>query len=259
MNSVLVVCKRELSSFFFSPIAYVVLGVWSLFMGGFFSSAFAQYGMISMQLSRNPQLAAQYNITPTSWILSQQVFASVSVTLLFITPLLTMKLFSEEKKQGTMEMLLTYPIKDTQILLGKFFSVVCIYLLMLSVLLIYPVLLSTFVRVEWSVIASSFLGIFLMGCSFLSVGLLASSWTSNQIIAAMSAFMILLLSFIVEFLSASAPAMISAVLRQMSIGLHLKNFVSGIIDTRDIVFFLSLIFVCLFLSLRSLESHRWRG
>ena len=98
-----------------------------------------------------------------------------------------------------------------------------------------------------------------MGCSFLSVGLLASSWTSNQIIAAMSAFMILLLSFIVEFLSASAPAMISAVLRQMSIGLHLKNFVSGIIDTRDIVFFLSLIFVCLFLSLRSLESHRWRG
>lgn len=252
------ICRRELASFFCSPIAYVILTAWTVLMGIFYSGSFLTYAAISMQLARNPQAAAQYNITPTSGIL-EPVFSSVTVILLFVAPLLTMRLFSEEKKQGTMELMLTFPLRNGQMFAGKYLSVLSIYLVMLAITLVYPLILSAFVRVEWGIVSAAYLGMLLTGMAFLSVGLLASSWTSNQIVAAMVAFMVLLATFLMDFLAASASAPVAAVLRHLSIGMHLRNFIRGIIDTRDIIYLLNINILCGFLALRSLEYYRWRG
>lgn len=258
MRNVWLVCKRELASFFFSPIAYVVLAAWVFLMGIFFSGSFFNYAVISMQLVRNPQAAAQLNITPTSGVL-EPVFSSVSVILLFLTPILTMRLFSEEKKMGTIELLLTYPLRDGQLLAGKYLSVLLLYLMMLGLTLLYPAIVGLHASVEWPVVASAYLGMFLLGGTFLSVGVMASSWTSNQIIAATAAFMLLLLSFILDFLASSVRPALAAALQHLSIGLHLRNFIRGIIDTRDVIYLLNVNVLCLFLAMRSLEYYRWRG
>ena len=198
------------------------------------------------------------NITPTTAVL-EPVFASVGVVLLFLTPVLTMRLFSEEKKLGTMELLLTYPLRDGHLLAGKFLSVLALYLMMLAATLVYPLIVSLHATVEWAVVGASYLGVLLLGSAFLAVGVMASSWTSNQIVAATAAFMILLLSFIMDFLAASAGPALAAVLRHLSIGLHLRNFIRGVIDTRDIVFLASVTVLCLFMAMRSLEYYRWRA
>ncbi|MEE9239694.1 MAG: ABC transporter permease subunit [bacterium] len=258
MSNVWLVSRRELASFFFSPIAYVVLGAWSLILGVFYSGSFLNYALISMQIMRNPRAAQQLNLTPTSAILGP-VFSSTTVILLFVTPLLTMRLFSEEKKQGTMELILTYPVRDGEILMGKYLSALLMYVLMLVLTLIYPVILSAFVEVEWPVVGAGYLGMLLMGSAFLSIGLFASSLTSNQIVSAMVAFMVLLVSFILDFLAASAGEVFGAVLRHLSMGIHLRNFIQGIVDTRDVIFLLNVNILCLFLTMRSLEYYKWRG
>ena len=251
------ICRRELTSFFFSPIAYVILAAWTVLMGIFYSGAFLTYAAVSMQLARNPQAAAQYNITPTSSVL-EPVFSSVTVILLFVAPLLTMRLFSEEKKQGTMELMLTFPLRSGQMFAGKYLSVLSVYLVMLAITLIYPIILGAFVKVEWGVIFSAYLGMLLTGAAFLSVGLLASSWTSNQIVAAMVAFMVLLATFLMDFLAASASATVAEILRHLSVGMHLRNFIRGVLDTRDIIYLVNINILCGFLVFRSLEYYRWK-
>jgi ABC-2 type transport system permease protein len=258
MTNVWLVSRRELASFFFSPIAYVVLAAWSLLMGVFFSGSFTNYALISLQIMRNPRAAEQLNLTPTSAILGP-VFSSTTVILLFVTPLLTMRLFSEEKKQGTMELLLTYPLRDGELLIGKYLAALMMYFLMMALTLIYPVILSAFVQVEWPVVGAGYLGMFLLGSAFLAVGLFASSLTSNQIVSAMVAFMILLVSFILDFLAVSAGETFGAVLRHLSMGIHLRNFIQGIVDTRDVIYLVNVVILCLFLSMRSLEYYKWRG
>ena len=258
MHNTFYICRRELTSFFFSPVAYVILAAWSVLMGIFYSGAFLSYAVVSMQLARNPQAAAQYNITPTSAVL-EPVFSSVTVILLFVAPLLTMRLLSEEKKQGTIELMLTFPLRNGQMFAGKYLSVLSIYLIMLAITLVYPIILSTFVKVDWSIVSSAYLGMILAGMAFLSVGLLASSWTSNQIVAAMIAFMILLATFLMEALAIAASEPLSSILRHLSVGMHMRNFIRGIIDTRDIIYLININILCGFLVLRSLEYYRWRG
>ena len=258
MYNIWLICRRELSSFFFSPIAYVIHAAWTLLLGVFYSGSFLNYAVISLQIMRNPQAAARLNLTPTSAILGP-VFSSTTVILLFVIPLLTMRLFSEEKKQGTMELILTYPLRDIEVLLGKYLSAILLYVIMLALTFIYPAILAAFVAVDWSVVGASYLGLFLMGSAFMAVGVFASSLTSNQIVAAMIAFMVLLASFVLDFLSVSSGPFISGLLRHLSLGLHLRSFIQGVIDTRDIVFLVNVNVLCLFLAMRSLEYYKWRG
>ncbi len=258
MRNVWLICRRELASFFFSPIAYVILAAWSLLLGVFYSGSFLNYAVISLQIMRNPQAAARLNLTPTSAVLGP-VFSSTTIVLLFVIPLLTMRLFSEEKKEGTMELLLTYPLRNGELLMGKYLSVLLMYIIMMAITGLYPVILSYFTSVEWGVVGAGYLGMFLLGSAFLSVGLLASSLTSNQIVAAMVAFMILLTSFILDFLSISAGEGVGALLRHLSMGLHLRSFIQGIIDTRDVIYLINVNILCLFLAMRSLEFYKWRG
>lgn len=258
MYNIWLICRRELASFFFSPIAYVILGAWTLLLGVFYSGSFLNYAVISLQIMRNPQAAASLNLTPTSAILGP-VYSSTTVVLLFVIPLLTMRLFSEEKKQGTMELILTYPLRDIEVLLGKYLSAILMYTIMLALTFIYPAILAAFVAVDWGVVGASYLGMFLMGSAFMAVGVFASSLTSNQIVAAMVAFMVLLASFVLDFLSVSSGPFVSELLRHLSLGLHLRSFIQGVIDTRDVIFLVNVNILCLFLAMRSLEYYKWRG
>lgn len=258
MYNIWLICRRELASFFFSPIAYVILAAWTLLLGVFYSGSFLNYAVISLQIMRNPQAAARLNLTPTSAILGP-VFSSTTVVLLFMIPLLTMRLFSEEKKQGTMELMLTYPLRDIEMLLGKYLSAIIMYIIMLALTFVYPAILAAFVAVDWGVVGASYLGMFLMGSAFMAVGVFASSLTSNQIVAAMVAFMVLLASFVLDFLSVSSGPFVSELLRHLSLGLHLRSFIQGVIDTRDVIFLVNVNILCLFLAMRSLEYYKWRG
>lgn len=256
LRNIWLICRRELAAYFFSPIAYVLLAGWAFMMGIFFSGAFLNFAAISMQLMRNPRAAARLNATAG---VLEPVFSSVTIILLFLIPVLTMRLFSEEKKQGTIELLLTYPIRDGQVLAGKFVSALLMYLIMLAITLAYPVILSAYTEVDWAVVGSGYLGMFLMGSAFLAIGLFVSSLTSNQIVAAALAFMVLLVSFIMDFLSVSAGPVAGEVIRHLSIGSHLRNFIRGLVDTRDIIYLLNVNVLFIFLSMRSLEYYRWRG
>ncbi|MGH2393603.1 MAG: ABC transporter permease subunit, partial [Candidatus Limnocylindria bacterium] len=172
--------KKEMRLYFSSPIAWVILTIFTLITGYFFYSIFAYYTLASMQSMMNPMMAREMNVTDN---VLRPLFSNISVILLLLMPLLTMRLFAEERRSGTIELLLTYPVRDGAVLLGKYLAALAMYGVMLVATLVYPALVLYFARVEWGVLATGYLGLLLMGATFLAVGLFASSLTENQIVA----------------------------------------------------------------------------
>jgi ABC-2 type transport system permease protein len=183
----------------------------------------------------------------------------MSVVLLFFIPMLTMRLFAEEKRSGTIELLLTYPVRDGEVLAGKYLASLALFALLLALTLLYPGLVAYFTRVEWGPIFSGYLGLLLTGAVFLAVGVLVSSMTENQIVAGFGTFGILLAFWIVGWGAEFAGGTLRGVLQYLSIGDHLDGFTRGLIDTKDLVYYVSGVALALFLTLRSLDSKRWKG
>jgi ABC-2 type transport system permease protein len=177
---------------------------------------------------------------------------------LMVVPMLTMRLFSEEKKSGTIELLMTSPLSTTQILLGKFFAALSLYMTIVALTLVYCLILELYGDPDWGPIWSAYLGYLLLGGTFIGVGVLASSLTENQIVAVLLAFGALLLLWLIDWSASFAGPTAAAILTYLSIIQHLQDFQRGVIDTGDVVFYLSLTFFTLFLTSRVLESRRWR-
>jgi ABC-2 type transport system permease protein len=184
---------------------------------------------------------------------------NVSVILLFTLPLVTMRTYAEEKRSGTIELLLTAPLTDLQIVLGKFAGGMLLYLSMLAVTLIHIAILFAFGNPEWKPIATGYLGLILMGGCFLSLGLFISSLTRNQIIAGMATFAVFLLFWIVNWMSTFSGPTMQDVLNYLSITDHMNDFTRGVLDTKHLVYYFSFIAFSLFLTVRSVDSERWRG
>jgi ABC-2 type transport system permease protein len=250
------VFKKEMRLYFTSPVAYVVLFIFLLISGYFFSSIFSFFGLISMQAAMNPAMARDLNVTEG---VIRPLFNNISVILLFLMPMLTMRLFAEEKKSGTIELLLTYPVRDGEVLIGKYASALVLYAIMLGVTALYPGMVAAFARLEPGLLFTGYLGLFLMGATFLAIGILASSLTENQIVAAFAHFGALLVFWIIGWSAELAGPTWGKLLAHLSILEHFENFARGVIDTRDVIYYLNFTIVCLFLTLRSLESKRWRG
>ena len=250
------VFKKEMQLFFGSPVAYVVFTFFLLISGWFFSQIFLYYSDISMRSFMQPGMAQSLNITES---VMRPLFTNMSVVLLFFMPMLTMRLFAEEKKSGTMELLLTYPVRDGEVLAGKFLAAGALYVILLGLTLVYPGLIAYFTRVEWGPILTGYLGLVLMGGAFLAVGLLVSSLTENQIVAGFGTFGVLLLFWVIGWGAEFAGGTLRTVLQYLSVTEHTDGFSRGLIDTKDLVYYGSAIVLALFLSLRSLESKRWRG
>ncbi len=255
MSNVLAIAHKELKAYFASPIAYIVIGFFVLLFGFFFYTLLLVFNQQSMRMMGFEGGPAQ-NVNEQ---MIRPVLLNASVVLLFVLPMITMRTYAEEKRSGTIELLLTAPLTDMQIILGKFFGAMALYAAMLAVTLIHMAVLYAFGTPEWIPIATGYLGLLLMGGCFISVGLLISSLTKNQIVAGMITFGVFLLLWVINWVGSFSGPTTQQVLDYLSITNHLDDFTRGIIDTKHLVYYLSFIAFGLFLTARSVDTERWKG
>ncbi len=248
--------KKELLLYFTSPVAYVVFTIFLLIVGYFFYSIFAFFSMASMQAAMNPAFARDLNVTDG---VMRPLFSNISVILLLLMPIVTMRLFAEERKSGTIELLLTYPVRDGAVLIGKYLAAFALYGVMLAATLLYPAIVLYFARLEWGPLLTGYLGLVLLGGAFLAVGLLSSSLTENQIVAAISTFGVLLILWVINWSADYAGGLTGKILSHLSIIEHFESFSKGVLDSRDVIYYVNFTILALFLTLRSLEARRWNG
>lgn len=255
MRSIWTICKKELYITFASPIFYAVGFIFLLCSGYFLYSSTAYFSYLSYQAQLNPILSERLNLTA---MVISPFFGDLSVVLLLIIPMLSMRLYSEERRSGTIELLFTYPLKDFEILFGKFLSTFILICVILLFTLPGVLILCVFGNVERNILFSGYLGLLLLASSFISVGLFTSSLTENQIVAAVLSFGLLLLLFVIGWAQRIAPPSIAPIFLHLSIVGHLEAFTEGLIDTRDAAFYLIFSAFWLFLTLKFLDISFWR-
>jgi gliding motility-associated transport system permease protein len=248
--------KRELRQYFTSPVAYVILAIFLFITGLFFYAIFSGFAQASMQIAMNPGMGRDLNVMDS---VLRPLFDNMRVILLLLMPLVTMRLFAEERRSGTIELLLTYPVRDGAVLVGKYLAAMTLYAAMIGGMLAYPAMLAYFARVEWAPLLTGYVGLVLMGAMFAAVGLFASSLTENQIVAAIVTFGILLSLWIIGWLAAFVSGPVGVVLTHLSMLEHNDTFAKGVLDTKDVIYYLDFTVLALFLALRSLETRRWSG
>lgn len=257
MKNILAIAAKDIRSQFVSPIAYVVLTGYMLLAGWFFFNMLSRFSfLLQMYLSfRNPEAMERLNLNE---FVVAPLLHNLAVILVILIPVITMRTFAEEKRSGTYELLMTSPLTVTEIVLGKFLGAFVFVFIMVALTGVYPLILVMFGDPEAGIILSGYLGLLLLATSFVSVGLLTSSFTDNQIIAAVSCLVALLLLYVISWPAETAGETMGAVLKYLSLTEHFGELVKGIIDTRDLVYFGSVIALSLFLTQRSVESLRWR-
>ena len=255
MRNIIAICAKELKGYFASPIAYLLLTIFAVLFGFFFFAAvefFAQASMESLMSGRSfPMNVNQMIIAP--------LFSNATVVFLFLIPMISMRLFAEEKRQGTMELLLTSPINDWEIVIGKFLGALLMYASLLAITALDIGLLYIYGKPAWAPILTGYLGLLLQGGCLLAIGAYISTTTRNQIVAAGATFGVCLLLYVLNWTTDMGQSTASKVIAYCSVLSHFEPFSKGLIDTKDIVFYLSFIFFGLFLTTRSLESLRWRA
>ncbi len=255
MRNVIVIFKKELKSYFASPIAYLLLAIFAVIFGFFFYSAvrfFILQGMQMQMMGRGaPMDVNEYVIRP--------LLTNASVIGLFLIPMITMRLYAEEKRSGTIELLMTSPVRDLEIVLGKWLAALVLYASILGVSGINIAVLYAFGRPDLKPILVGFLGLLLQGGCLLAIGIFISTLTKNQIIAGGATFAVCLMLWVLDWVSAYDQSAWAKVISYLSVVTHFEPFSKGVIDTKDIIFYLSMIFFGLFLTTRSVESLRWRA
>jgi ABC-2 type transport system permease protein len=257
VRNALAIAGKELRSYFVSPIAYVVLTGFLLLGGWFFFNLLARFDFLLNIYSalRNPEAQARLNLNQ---FVIEPLLHNLSVVLVILTPVITMRSFAEEKRGGTYELLMTSPLSIIEIVAGKFLGVVGFLVVMLGLTAVYPLILLAYGNPEIGIMAAGYLGLFLLAVAFACVGLLTSSLTENQIIAAVSCLVVLLLLYVIAWPAETSNPTLGAVLKYLSLTEHFSEMVKGVISTTDLTYFASVIVLALFLTQRSVESVRWR-
>jgi len=236
MNAALTIAKREIRTYFNSPIAYIVVTVFMLLAGYlFFGSLF---------IERQADLRSYFNFQP-------MLFS-------FIVPAIAMRLIAEEKGGGTLEMLVTMPVRDWQIVTGKFLAGMTVLATLVGLTVLYAVTVALLGPLDRGPAIGGYLGLLLMGGAYMAIGVMASSFTRNQIIAFIIAFAISFALFLFQHLIQIAPQVLRPVLSYLSIEAHFESISRGIIDTRDVIYYLSVMVVSLVIATVSLESRKWK-
>jgi len=260
MRNFIALVKRELKSYFVSPLAYVILGFFLLATGLFFYNIVSWFDRMSMMSMMQAQ---QYQQAPEAMNINalaiRPLLQNISIIVMFLLPGLTMRLLAEEKRQGTIELLQTAPLTNWQITLGKFMGAWLFYLAMLLATGLFVSLLFVFGKPELAPLLVGYLGLYLVGGCFVALGLLFSAVTENQIIAFVSALAVNLMLLSLGWLATFAGPTWSSVFSQLSPLEHLEDFTKGVLDSKHVVFYLSFIFGLVFLTHLLLESARWRG
>ena len=254
LRNILAIAGKEVRSYFASPIAYIIIGLFALLFGWFFYV----YLHVFVEQSERMGMMGGGNVNVNEQMI-RGVLQNAAVIILFVMPMITMRTYSEEKRSGTIELLLTSPVTDVQIILGKFLGAMTLFCAMLLVTLIDVAILFRLGNPEWRPVAAGYLGLLLMGGCFVAVGLLISSLTKNQIVAGFMTFAVFLMLWVINWLSDSAGPTGRAIVSFLSITDHFDDFTKGIIDTKHLVYYLSFITFGLFLTAKSVDSERWRG
>jgi ABC-2 type transport system permease protein len=255
LRNVAAIAGKELRGYYGSPVAWVLMGFFAVVFGYFFNvylNFFVEQGMRGGQFGAPPP-------THVNTDMIRPLLGNASVLVLFMLPMITMRSYAEEKRSGTIELLLTSPVTDVEITLGKFFGAVGVYKGLLLVSMIPVAILFGLGTPEWKPIVAGYLGLLLLGSCFLALGLFVSSTTSNQVIAGAVTFVVALMFWIINWFADSAGPTMGPILNYLSVTQHFDDFSKGVIDTKHIVFYLSFIAFGLFLTLKSVDSERWRG
>lgn len=254
MRNTWTICQRELRSYFTSPIAYHLLAMYGVIFGYFFWNILGYFvGMglrAQMQGQSMPMNINEQMIRP--------LLANTSVIGLFLIPIITMRLFAEEKKSGTIELLLTSPVRDWEIVFGKWSAGLLLYISILAVSAVDLLFLFAYGNPDWRPVLVAYLGLTLQAGALIAIGTFISTTTSDQITAAAITFDVSLLLWVLDWSAGYESATWAQVLSYFSVNKHLESFSKGVIDSKDAIFFVSMIVLGLFLSARSLESLRWR-
>ena len=253
--NILTICNKEMQSYFRSPIAYTVIALWALIGGFFFYFGMSFFVQRSIEGAMTGQ---SFPMDINEWIV-RPLLSNVNVVALFLIPMITMRLFAEEKRSGTIELLMTSPINDIEIVLGKWLAAVGLYTIMLLVSCLHMAILFRYGQPDWKPLAVGYLGLLLQGGCLLAIGTFVSTCTSNQIVAGALGFAISLLLFVLNWVSEFGSSITDRVIGYFSVQAHFESFSKGVLDSKDIIFYVSMIILGLFLTSRSLESVRWRA
>jgi ABC-2 type transport system permease protein len=255
LRNVAAIAGKELRGYYGSPVAWVLMGFFAVVFGYFFNvylTFFVEQAMRGGQFGAPPPVHVNTDMI-------RPLLGNASVLVLFMLPMITMRSYSEEKRSGTIELLLTSPVTDVEITLGKFFGAVGVYAGLLLVSIIPVAILFGLGDPEWKPVLAGYLGLLLLGSCFISLGLFVSSTTSNQVVAGGVTFVVALMFWIINWAADTAGPTVGPILNYLSVTQHFDDFSKGVIDTRHLVFYLSFIAFGLFLTLKSVDSERWRG
>ncbi len=258
MRNTWVIFKRDLKSYFASPIAYVVIALFIAISGVFFYALLSQFLNIQMQAMFQAQQMGQQITVNVNEYLIRPLISNMSIIALFMVPMITMRSFSEDKKSGTMELLLTSPLSNLQLIIGKFGAALALYGVMVLLAFIYPLVLMIYGQPEIMPTLMGYIGLLLLGAATVSMGVLISSLTENQIIAAVGTFAVMMLFWVIGWVG-TGGTLFSEVASYLSIIQHMDDFTRGIFDTTHLVYYASFLFLALFLTYQSIESTKWRG
>jgi len=257
MRNVMTIAGRELRSYFASPVAYVLLAAYLALAGYFFYALLIAFNQ-SLQIysmMRSPEMLQRFNLNE---MVIRPLLHNLSVLLIFIVPAITMRMFPEEKRSGTYELLLTSPVRVSEIVLGKFLGGLVLVLLMVALSGIFGILLLAYGNPEVPMMLTGYLALALMATVFLAIGTLVSSFTDNVVIAYVGALFALLVLYTIGWLGETLQGTGGAMVRYLSITDHFQELLKGLIDTKDLVYFATLLLIGLFVTQRSVESVRWR-
>src|SRR5215467_12279579 len=255
MKNILLICQKELKSYFASPIAYLLMAFFGLIFGATFYNATKEMVRFSFQ----SQMMGQQQPTNVNDMIIRPLLGFASTITLFLLPMITMRLIAEEKRNGTIELLMTSPVKDWEIILGKWLGALLLYLCVLGMSMINIAMLFVWGKPDIKPLLVGYLGLILQGGTLLAIGTFISATTRNQIIAGGVTFFVCLFLWLLSWYTSYETSVPYQVLNYISIVPHMENFTKGVLDTKDVIFYCSMIFFALFMTSRAMESLRWRS
>jgi len=258
MRNILAMAGKEIRSYFHSPIAYLVMAVYSVLCGFFFYSFTATYVVQTFRMQAMGG-AGMPNMTINDYVIRPLFQGVLSIVLLLLIPMITMRLYAEEKRSGTIELLLTSPITDLQIILGKFLGAFLLFGTMIVITFGFIGTLFIYGNPFAKPLIAQALGFLLFGGALLALGMWISTFTKNQIIAAVVSFSAFLLFYVLNWVTAYSNGAVSRVMAYMSLTTHFDAFAKGVVDLKDLVYYLSVIVLGIFLTARSVEALKGRA
>lgn len=235
MQNTLTIATRQFRSYFNGPVAYIVVVVVMLFVGFLFWQPFFLMGRATIR----------------------EMFRFMSWGLVFAAPAISMSLLAEEKRSGTLELLITMPVRESEVILGKYFASLGLLAVLLLSSVPYPLSVSMLGSLDWGPVVTGYLGLFLEGAAMMAIGIAASAWTDNQLVAFFISFAFCFFFIVVGFFLPFMPGGLATLVEWISFEYHFESISRGVVDSRDLVFFLSIAVFCVMIAFRALESRRW--